>query len=576
MIKISKTIILFTILALIPVINLIVMHYTIGFYAEVSFDTTSYVDNISSIIFDILILDCTFLFLFKGNIKLSLLLSNITMSMWSFSNIIYSRFFFQYISISSIGQAGNLFNISMLKCIIEGFQWNDLFFISSILLSIILYYHITIKYIGIKEIVLTFLIGILVVVSLIVSSTSLFSLYNTETRSLAYIRHHLYTHHLDLYRNSANPNWTYFQRGSFQTLFQPLIYSLFTSKDLNQEQINIIKKEINNQSRKITIHHKVDVKNVIFIIVESYLSAVSDLIVDNQEITPNLNALKRDSTIYYNGKVKSNITIGESGDGQFICMTGLLPLRSEITVGRAKNVILPGLPKVLSQKMNLHTRMLIPTTPSMWEQEKMCVQYGISKLYSSKDVNSGRKDLDDQEIFNYLIVLDKKEPRPFFSLVLTMSMHQPYTEQIDPSFNIKEPNISINFSNYLNACHYTDKQIGRYLQSLKDLGLYNESLIIITADHHPNPNSLQIKNLSSDIPLYIINGNINGHVWTDKCNQLDIYTTILDLLIKDPLEWRGLGHSLLLPQYKESVSTSTWDISEWILQGNYFKNHSDI
>lgn len=576
MTKRSKAIMLYTILALIPVINLIVMHYTIGFYAEVLFDTTSYVDNISSIVFDITILGCTFLFLFRGNIRLSLLLCNITTALWSFSNILYSRFFFQYISISSIGQAGNLFNISMLKCIIDGFQWNDLFFIASILLSIFIYYHIKLKYIGVKEILITFFAGILVVFTLIVSSTSLFSLNNPSMISLGYIRHHLYTHHFDLYRNSANPNWTYFQRGSFRTLLQPLLYNLLTSKDLKQDQINIIKKEIKNQGKRVTIHDNVDVKNVIFIIVESYLSTVSDFVVAGQEITPNLNALKKDSTIYYNGNVKSNITIGESGDGQFICMTGLLPLRSEITVGRAKDVSLPGLPKILSKKMNLHTRMLIPTTPSMWEQEKMCVQYGISRLYSSKDVNSGRKDLDDQEIFDFLIVLDKKEPRPFFSLVLTMSMHQPYTEQIDPSFNIKDPNISKSFSNYLNACHYTDKQIGRYLQSLKDLGLYNESLIIITADHHPNPNSLQIENLSNDIPLYIINGNINRHEWTDKCNQLDIYTTILDLLIKDSLEWRGLGHSLLSPQYEESVSPSTWDISEWILQGNYFKNHSNI
>ena len=66
--------------------------------------------------------------------------------------------------------------------------------------------------------------------------------------------------------------------------------------------------------------------NLIFIIVESYLSQTSDLKVDGKEITPFLNRLKRDSTVYYNGQMQPNINIGESSDGQFIDMTGVLPL----------------------------------------------------------------------------------------------------------------------------------------------------------------------------------------------------------------------------------------------------------
>ena len=50
-------------------------------------------------------------------------------------------------------------------------------------------------------------------------------------------------------------------------------------------------------------------QNIIFIIVESYMAFTSDMIVDGKEITPNLNALKHDSTVYYNGHVQPNITI---------------------------------------------------------------------------------------------------------------------------------------------------------------------------------------------------------------------------------------------------------------------------
>jgi lipoteichoic acid synthase len=566
----SKNNIVYTSLVLISVTNLIVMHYIIGRYTEVPYETTSYIDNVLGIVIDILILNFIFLFLFKGNIRLSLLVCNIITAAWSFSNVLYSRFFFQYILISSIGQANNILNTSMLRCIIDGIQWNDLLFAVTIILSFIIFFNTEYKFIGTKKIIRTFVISIITIFILIVMNTVIYSLKTTETRSIGYIKHHLYVHHMDLYRNSANPNWTYFQRGTIRTILHPIIHKLFSTKTLSEEQTKIINEELYNQNKKVTTHLKSDVENVIFIIIESYLSAVSDLYVANREITPNLNALKKDPTVLYNGKVKSNITVGESGDGQFIYMTGLLPLRSEITVGRAKDVTLPGLPKILSKKMNLHTRMLIPTTPFMWEQERMCVQYGIEKLFSSIDFKSGKEDLNDEEIFDYLQSLDKDEPRPFFSLVvLTMSMHQPYTKQIDPTFNIKDPNKSNNYINYLNACHYTDKQIGKYLQSLKECDLYKKSLIIITADHHPNPNSLQMDTISDMIPLYIINGNINGQEWADNCNQLDIYTTVLDLLIKVHLEWRGLGNSLLTQDYKNSVNTSKWDISEWILQSNY-------
>jgi lipoteichoic acid synthase len=349
-----------------------------------------------------------------------------------------------------------------------------------------------------------------------------------------------------------------------------MIQSVFSPQELTQEQKAIIAKIVNNQEEKMT-NITTNANNVIFIIVESYLSATSDLVVNGKEITPYLNQLKRDSTVFYNGKLKSNITIGESGDGQFICMTGILPLRSQITVGRAKEVVLPGLPKVLAQKLGLYTRMLIPTTPSMWEQERMCQQYGIQKLYSCKDYSLDNEDLNDQQIFSFIQELDKESPKPFFSLVLTMSMHQPYTETRDPSFQICSPNLSKEYIKYLNACHYTDKQIGQYLDFLKKNGLYEKSLIVITADHHPNQNSIKMNSISNELPLYIINANIdNVSTWKGECNQLDVYTTILDITVKTPLEWRGLGNTLFSPLYKNSLSQEKWDISEWILQGDYF------
>jgi lipoteichoic acid synthase len=122
------------------------------------------------------------------------------------------------------------------------------------------------------------------------------------------------------------------------------------------------------------------------------------------------------------------------------------------------------------------------------------------------------------------------------------------------------------------ACHYFDQQIGKYIDHLKTVGLYDNSLIVITADHNINPVLIGVEGDKYErLPLYIINGNIDSSTaWTGDCNQLDVYTTILDIFGVD-CEWRGLGHTLLTQDYVNSVTEKTWKISEWIILGDFFR-----
>ena len=149
-----------------------------------------------------------------------------------------------------------------------------------------------------------------------------------------------------------------------------------------------------------------------------------------------------------------------------------------------------------------------------------------------------------------------------------MSMHQPYESQIDSTFQIKDPSITDELANYLNVCHYTDRQIEMYFKYLVESGLYDHSLIIIAADH-PVDNT-DFGGVCNDIPLYIVNASgLPKNMWQGECNQVDVYTTLLDLLGCGK-GWSGLGHSLVSPTYENPVSSKTWDISEWIIMGDYF------
>jgi lipoteichoic acid synthase len=82
------------------------------------------------------------------------------------------------------------------------------------------------------------------------------------------------------------------------------------------------------------------------------------------------------------------------------------------------------------------------------------------------------------------------------------------------------------------------------------------------------------KDLSISIPLYIVNGNVN-HLsgWHGKCNQLDVYTTLLDI-VGTQSTWKGFGHTLITNDYQDSLKPELWQMSEQMILGDYFKRYS--
>ena len=185
--------------------------------------------------------------------------------------------------------------------------------------------------------------------------------------------------------------------------------------------------------------------------------------------------------------------------------------------------------------------------------------------------------LSDDQIVDLADSVNQISKQPFFSMVLTFSMHQPYVNKIDSTFSVYEEGYSTSLNNYLNACHFTDRQLRIFFDRLKRRGLYDQSLIIIASDHHVGSSALELPDSMEDrkLPLFIINGgDAMKNAWTGECNQLDVYTTMMDLMdIKS--NWRGLGHSLVSPAYKGSLTDKKWNISEWIIKSGYFDNNEE-
>ena len=554
-----------------PILNLLYMHYF--FYISGSLEWIwlySYIANLCSVVFDVFSLFILFLIVSRGRFKTAMALTQTTTVLWSFVNVMYGRFFYQYLSLSTITEIQGLQDAFVLNSIISSFRWYDLYYVFSFICFVVLYNKIESYSISIRETCNLLLIPL---ISLLFSlfAYSAYHLIHPQYRNNWELLVFRYKELLFDSIRGGTPNLAHFQTGCIRVaIFE--IYDMLKTTELSIEQRKEITDSYKDQAYRNT-HHSRNPKtnNVIFILLESFLSSPVDLIVDGKEITPFLNELKKDSDVYYNGNMLSDIGCGESGDGQFIYMNGILPLRNIVTVGQIKSNTLPALPNILKNEMGIkHAEIIFPTMPNLWQQADMNIVYGFTDAFSKSDIVNHHNQINDEGIFTFASNKLSASKEPFFSLLLSVSTHSPYDKSLGEKI-VKSKKYPEEYCNYLNTCHYLDKQLKNYFNSLKHLGLYDHSLIIIAADHPAHLNWLKMNGkLSQHIPLFIINGDINKNkAWKGEFHQLDVYTTILDILAVDK-SWKGLGHTILSPNYLNSVDNKAYRISELIIEGDYF------
>ena len=115
------------------------------------------------------------------------------------------------------------------------------------------------------------------------------------------------------------------------------------------------------------------------------------------------------------------------------------------------------------------------------------------------------------------------------------------------------------FQRYLWQIRFVDMQLGRIFDKLKEAGLYDESLIVITGDHgaafRPSASrrSPEPRNLADIlwIPLFIkLPGQSEGAVSDRNVEAIDLWPTVADSLLL-PLSHPVDGRSLLRPAVEE-------------------------
>lgn len=544
-------------LFLLMLANLIYMHYEV-FLTHYECEKSSLYRSLLFEVIDVLFVTLIFYLITFGKRKVALFFSYLFLLIIEIANIFYSRYFAQYLTIDALCEASNFKGTWWLEYLKDIFRWSDIILV----LTTALFFYLFKK---IKLQSLTSELAVYVILFMVAF--------------FAYIKNGPKDDNFGWGKDELlNPflyeqECTIFKNGIIRGQLYCNIFVHSHNHSYTEQELDDIKNYITIKGRdELPLADTCLVRkspNVVFIIVESLISDAMTYKIGEDEVTPYLNRVISEDGAYCNYEMKSQRGAGQSSDAQISYFTGLIPLSSEMSVSYIVRDSIIGLPALLREKKGYNTYITLPTPPYFWHQNEVNAKYGISTVLQCKnEFNPGWAN--DEEVFRYLRDFDMKEP--FFNVVLTTSMHGPYSFDYLGIYNEESPlsypeGFPEELHHYLDRCNYTDRQIGKYIDYLKQNGMYNNTLIIIVSDHPADgiPNMYE-----RSLPLVIVNSGIAAEQFeSGPINQIDLYPTMLDMF-GIASRWRGAGYSILREDYSCEVTQESMDISSKIQRGNYF------
>lgn len=137
----------------------------------------------------------------------------------------------------------------------------------------------------------------------------------------------------------------------------------------------------------------------------------------------------------------------------------------------------------------------------------------------------------DEELFECHLKEADKDVRPFFSIIMTSTNHEPFDAEVEKKYTGNSE-----VDNYKNTVHYTDKCLANYFRKVKSKKWYRNTLFIITSDHaHSYPMSRGANEVKRHwIPLLfygnVLKSEYRGKTISTIGSQIDLPAMVLSQL----------------------------------------------
>ena len=295
-------------------------------------------------------------------------------------------------------------------------------------------------------------------------------------------------------------------------------------------------------------------RNTIVIVLESVGTKYLGLYGHSEEITPNITAAAANALVFDNIYAHASFTYASFRPINFSVYPGLPWHYSLVDANRP-------VPRTLASALaSRGSRAAYFTSGDLdWGDQR-----GLLQRAPGYDIVQGAHDLgcplisswgtSDKCLFDRLISwIDEDRQKPFFAVCWTDQTHDPYRLGPSASGLVADPedrSLDGDRRRYLAALRMADEQVGRVFTALRERGLADDTLVVITGDHgeaFADPHGQRghawtVFDEETRVPLLIWNPRlfpstqrvptVGGHV--------DLNATLADILDVPPdREWQG-------------------------------------
>ena len=301
-------------------------------------------------------------------------------------------------------------------------------------------------------------------------------------------------------------------------------------------------------------------KNVIIIQLEAFQNFLIDLKIDGQEITPNMNKLKRESQ--YFPHFFQQVGQGNTADAEFVVNTSFYVPPHGAASQEYAGKELPSMPRTLAahgyQTATFHTNDV-----AFWNREELYKALGWDKYYAKPffgDEDTVMFSASDEVLYAKTadeLARMQQSGKPFYAQVISMSGHHPFDIPAR-KYKMKLPDRfeGTLVGDYIRAQNYADYALGQFVEKLKANGVWENSVVVLYGDHQ----GLPIYSLTSrekglmheifgrnytitdmmNIPLIVSIPGVQPQVLPQIGGQSDLFPTIANLLgisLKDQIHF---------------------------------------
>lgn len=489
-------------------------------------------------------------FMFIGGFLLTFLL---------YANVVYFRFFSDFITFSTLNQVSNV--DSMGGAVGASFQWYDfVYFIDLIVYLFVLVFKR--KWLS-RNVFQKKFVPVVMATAVALFFLNLAFAETDRPELLTRTFDHKY-----LVKYLGPYNFTVYD--GVKTIQNNQQKALASEDDLT-EVLNYTKQK--RTEPNMEYYGKAKDKNVIKIHLESFQTFLINKKIHGEEVTPFLNKLSsgNDDFRYY-PHFYHQTGQGKTSDAEFTMDNSLYGLPQGSAFSLKSDNTYEALPAIMHQQQGYTTNVMHGDYKTFWNRDQVYRHFGIDKFYDATYFDMSPENLEnlglkDKVFFKEAADYLSKEKQPFYSHLITLTNHYPFTLSDEDATIAKGDTGNATVDGYIQTARYLDESLEQFIDDLKKRGLYDDSVIMIYGDHYgisENHNKAMSQLLGEEItPAKFNDLNATGFwlkapgvepkVDDTYAGQIDVMPTLLHLLGIDTKNYLMFGTDMLSKDHKELI-----------------------